>query len=197
MDRIQLVFGTGNLHKVQEVKSILAQEWLQIVSSKEVGYTKDVEETGTTMRANASLKSQAIYQDLGGNVFSEDSGLEVISLGMAPGVISARYAGPQRSHADNIDKLLSELKPGMDRTARFRSVISLIWEGKESHFEGVVNGRIAHSRRGDGGFGYDPVFIPYGYDESFAELPDSVKNSVSHRYRAIARMKRWLLELRK
>jgi len=192
MNPIKLIFATGNAHKLEEVRDILDQSWLNLVSLNEVDFHDDIEETGTTLEENASIKAQAIFKAIGGNVFAEDTGLEVISLGMKPGVITARYAGPQRNADDNMDKLIAELETKQDRTARFRTVISLIWEGQEYQFEGLVNGQIAHQKRGEQGFGYDPIFIPYGYSESFAQLDKVVKNSISHRYRAVSRMKSWL-----
>ena len=195
MQNTTLVFATGNAHKLEEVRSILNQSWLRLKSLKELDFHDDIKETGHTLAANATIKSQAIYKTVGGNIFSEDTGLEVIALGMQPGVITARYAGPQRSADDNMAKLLSELVGVSDRTARFRTVISLIWDGKEYLFEGIVNGQIALEKRGGQGFGYDPIFIPYGYEQSFAELDKAEKNSISHRYRAVSRMKSWLEKL--
>ncbi len=192
MEKTTLVFATSNTHKLEEVKAILDQSWLSLKSLKELDFHDDIEETGATLEANATIKSQAILGALGGNVFSEDTGLEVMALGMQPGVITARYAGPQRNANDNMDKLLQELEGASDRTARFRTVISLVWEGKEYLFEGIVNGQIAQEKRGGQGFGYDPIFIPFGYEQSFAELDKAEKNTISHRYRAVSRMKKWL-----
>jgi len=189
---VELLFATGNLHKLNEAHQILDQSWLRLRSLKEVDFHDEIEETGDTLSANASIKSQAIYKAIGGNVFAEDTGLEVMALGMQPGVITARYAGPQRSADDNMAKLLAALEGSADRTARFRTVVSLIWDGQEYLFEGLVNGVIASAKRGGAGFGYDPIFIPFGHERSFAELDASIKNGISHRYRAISRMKKWL-----
>ena len=190
---LDLIFATGNNHKSKEVAQILKQDWLQIKSLKDVDWVGDIEETGDTLSQNALIKAQAVYDKLGGSVFSEDTGLEVMSLGMAPGVHTARYAGPSKDAQLNMQKLISELADGKARTARFRTVVALIWEGEEYLFEGLVNGTIAHTREGDKGFGYDPVFIPYGYDRTFAEMGDSEKNAISHRYRAMMGLKKFLI----
>jgi len=188
----ELIFATHNDHKAQEVREILSQDWLHIKTLKEISFNEEIEETGMTLEENASIKSWAIHKAIGGNVFSDDSGLEVMSLGMAPGVHTARYAGEGRDSLQNMKKLLTELKPGLDRSARFRAVVSLIWEGKEYQYEGYVNGTISLQMSGTEGFGYDPVFIPYGYDKTFSELPSTIKNSISHRYRSVFQMRRFL-----
>lgn len=187
-----LIFATSNAHKLEEVTAILDNQLIELKSLKDIGYNQEIEETGSTLSENATIKSKTIFESIGGNVFSEDTGLEVMSLGMAPGVITARYAGPQRNAEDNMNKLLEELEDGRDRTARFKTVLSLIWEGEEYLFEGIVNGTIATKKKGDTGFGYDPIFIPFGHEKTFAELPAATKNSISHRYRAVMQMKSWL-----
>ncbi len=187
-----LIFATSNAHKLEEVTTILDNKLIELKSLKDIGYDQEIEETGATLSANATIKSKTIFDTTGANVFSEDTGLEVMSLGMAPGVITARYAGPQRNADDNMAKLLEALSDGRDRTARFKTVLSLIWKGEEYLFEGIVNGTIATEKRGGTGFGYDPIFIPYGYDKTFAELTIATKNSISHRYRAVMQMKSWL-----
>jgi len=189
---IELIFATGNAHKLTEVTDILDQDWLQIQSLKDMGFTEDIAETGDSLSANARIKSQTIYKSYNKNVFSEDTGLEVMALGMAPGIYTARYAGPDRDAGANMDRLLEALSSSTDRTARFRTVVSLIWEGTEYQFEGIVNGTIAREKKGSGGFGYDPIFIPYGYEQSFAELDKPIKNAISHRYRAMMGLKKWL-----
>lgn len=196
-NKVELVFATNNKHKVEEVALILDHPWLQIKTLSEIGFSEDIEETGTTLTANASIKSQTIYQQIGTAVFSEDTGLEVMALGMEPGVHTARYAGEGRSAEANMAKLLAELKSFSDRTARFRTIVSLIWDGKEYFFEGIVNGSIAYEVSGKQGFGYDPIFIPYGYNQSFAELEPHIKNEISHRYRAMQGLKRFLEERRR
>lgn len=188
----KFIFATGNQHKLDEVSAMLAQHWLQLVSLKELGFTEDIAETGSTLSENALIKARLIAERYQGSpVFSEDTGLEVMALGMAPGVYTARYAGDAKDAQANMDKLLREVQ-GKDRTARFRTVVALCWKDKEYLFEGWVNGKIAHEKSGGGGFGYDPVFIPYGHEKSFAELPAEIKNSISHRYRAMMRMKKFL-----
>ena len=196
MDKVDLIFATGNAHKVKEVSRMINHSWLSFKSLKDIGYTTDIVEDGLTLKANAAIKARTIHKETGANVFSEDTGLEVIALGMEPGVHTARYAGEERSADKNMDKLLSNLKPHDDRSARFRTYICLIWEGEEHYFEGIVNGQIGYSQRGDEGFGYDPVFCPYGYEQSFAQLDPSVKNSISHRYRAVMGMKRFFDNLK-
>lgn len=195
-NKIDLIFATGNQNKVEEMSHILDQDKLDIKSLKDIGYTQDIAETGLTLKANAIIKAKTIHEYAGKNVFSEDTGLEVISLGMAPGVHTARYSG-ERSPTKNMEKLLNSLTsvdgdPVVKRMARFRTVICLIWEGKDYTFEGLVNGSIANTPSGEGGFGYDPVFIPYGFDESFAVLDPIIKNSLSHRFRAAMGMKKFL-----
>lgn len=193
MNRVEVIFATGNQHKLEEVSAILDQDWMQIVSLKAIGFQEDIEETGHTLQENALIKARHIARLYPGRpVFSEDTGLEVMALGGLPGVHTAQYAGPQRSATDNMEKLLTALRAGQDRTARFRTVIAWIANGREYLFEGWVNGRIALKRGGEGGFGYDPIFIPFGNTKTFAELPADYKNGISHRYRALMRMKRFL-----
>lgn len=189
---MELIFATHNKHKAEEVHEILGIDGLKITTLEDLGYTNDIEETGFTLSENALIKSKTIYEEYGGHVFSEDTGLEVMALDMAPGVHTARYAGEGRDAGANMDKLLAALGNGMDRTARFRTVVSLIWEGKEYFFSGIVNGTIAYEKSGEAGFGYDPIFIPYGHMKTFAELASDVKNGISHRYRAISGMQRYL-----
>lgn len=195
LSKIDLIFATGNPHKVQEMSHILNQERLHIQSLADIGFTQDIPETGLTLQANAIIKAQTIHRQTGQNVFSEDTGLEVMSIGMLPGVDTAHYAG-DRSPDKNMTKLLQEIAkvegdPVTKRLARFRTVICLIWEGEQYTFEGLVNGRIATDQSGHEGFGYDPIFIPYGYDKTFAELDAHIKNGISHRYRAAMGMKRF------
>lgn len=194
MATLDLIFATGNNHKSKEVSQILNQAWLQIKSLKDIGWERDIEETGDTLSENALIKARAVFAQQGGRVFSEDTGLEVMSLGMAPGVHTARYAGPSRDAQLNMGKLISELSGGKSRTARFRTVVALIWEGEEYLFEGLVNGSIAMETRGEQGFGYDPIFIPFGHDTTFAEMGDQEKNMISHRYRAMMGLKKFLAQ---
>jgi XTP/dITP diphosphohydrolase len=189
MEKINLIFATHNDHKHQEVLEILGNGQFNVQNLKQIGFYDEIEETGITLEENALIKARAIYQKTGLDVFSDDSGLEVEALDMLPGVNTARYAGPQKNADDNMDKLLDELKQKKNRNARFRAVVALIWEGKEHLFEGIVNGQIAMKKSGRDGFGYDPIFIPEGFDKSFAELSAAIKNTMSHRYNSMDLLK--------
>lgn len=187
-----LIFATSNAHKAQEVSQILNQENLEFKTLQDIKYNSEIEETGQTLTENALIKARTIHELTGENVFADDSGLEVWALNMAPGVHTARYAGEHKNAGDNMDKLLSALKGKENRKARFRAVIALIWGGQEELFEGIVNGEIALTKSGEGGFGYDPVFIPENYSVSFAHLSDEIKNTISHRFKAVNAMKNFL-----
>lgn len=185
---MKIVFVTNNQHKLDEIKNILGQEF-NIVSLNDIGCRDDIPETGDTLEENASQKSNYISSRYALDCFADDTGLEVDALGGQPGVHSARYAEETDHDSQaNMAKLLDKLGNNNNRKARFRTVISLIVHGKEYRFEGIVEGRIAHQPRGVRGFGYDPVFIPDGYDKSFAELGDEVKNQISHRARAVRKL---------
>ena len=160
----------------------------ELISLNEIGCTDDIPETADTLEGNASQKARYIFEKYGVNCFADDTGLEVEALGMAPGVYSARYAGPQRSSDDNMQKLLFELREIKNRKARFRTAISLIINGKETLFEGIVEGNILTEGKGEKGFGYDPIFQPLGYEQSFAEMALTEKNEISHRGRAVAKL---------
>ncbi|MCE1199240.1 MAG: non-canonical purine NTP diphosphatase [Marinilabiliales bacterium] len=188
----QLVFATNNAHKLRELGEILRGEFV-LRSLNDIECFEEIPETGNTLEENASQKSHFIFDRFGIDCFSDDSGLEVLALDNAPGVHSARYAGEGRNSDDNVSKLLREMEGITDRRACFRCVISLILEGKEYLFDGRVDGVILHERHGDGGFGYDPVFRPDGYDQSFAEMEASLKNSMSHRGRAVQKLVDFLL----
>ncbi|WP_183575913.1 non-canonical purine NTP diphosphatase [Mucilaginibacter sp. X5P1] len=183
----QLVFATNNAHKLEEVADKVAGK-VKLLSLNDIGCHNDIAETGTTFQANASIKSYYIYQKYNLNCFGDDSGLEINALNGEPGVYSARYAGEYGNHQANMDKVLEKLKDETDRSARFRTVISLIWEDKEYFFEGTVNGSIRHERSGTAGFGYDPIFQPDGYDITFAEMSLTEKNSISHRAIAVGKL---------
>lgn len=184
-----LILASNNPHKVEEINKMIPAAWnLNIKSLKDIGFIDDIEETANTLEGNAFIKSNYIYKKLHCNVFSEDTGLEVEALNGAPGVFTARYGGPEKDADQNMNKLLKELHNKTNRKARFRTIISLIWNGVETQFEGIVEGRISEIRRGIGGFGYDPIFLPNGYDQSFAELPSEVKNEMSHRARATTKL---------
>lgn len=187
---MKLVFATNNRHKIEEVKAILGDRF-ELVSLAEIGCTEDIPETAETFKGNALMKARYVREHYGTDCFADDTGLEVDALGGAPGVHSARYAGNHDSEA-NIDKLLRELEKYSDRKARFRTVIALILDGEEYLFEGKVEGTIAKERMGEGGFGYDPVFVPDGYSQSFAQLGMEIKNSISHRGRAVAELCKFL-----
>ncbi len=179
-----LILATHNQNKVLELRAILNNDQFLLRSLKDIGYDQDIPETGVTLHENASIKAETIFYELGLNVLAEDTGLEVYSLDNEPGVYSARYAGSEANAAKNMSKLLQRLDTKDDRRARFRTVMALIMDGERFFFEGMVEGEIATSPRGSNGFGYDPVFIPEGFDKTFGELDLSVKLSLSHRSRA-------------
>ncbi len=196
---MKIVFATNNQHKLRELREILGDQF-EILSLADIGCHEDIPETGNTLEANAHQKAEYVFDHYHIDCFADDTGLEVDALGGAPGVHSARYAeGTDHNSEANMDKLLRELGNNTNRQARFRTVISLIqMEGgnpvcsREYQFEGSVEGRIGHERHGNGGFGYDPLFIPEGYDKSFAELGEEVKNQISHRARAVKKLAEWL-----
>ncbi len=188
----QLIFATANTHKLEEVGKVIDHSKFELVNLKDVGITEDIEETGDTLEANALIKARYVVERTKSNVFSEDTGLEVDTLGGDPGVITARYAGPQKDAHDNMDLLIKNLEGKEDRSAQFRAVIALIIDGQEVLFEGIVRGSIAKEKSGVEGFGYDPIFIPEGYDKTFAELPDEIKLGMSHRTRAVNKMVEFL-----
>jgi XTP/dITP diphosphohydrolase len=189
----KLVFGTSNPNKLVELRA-LTPESIQLVSMAELGITDDLPETQDTIQGNAIQKVDALYKQIQTNAFAEDTGLEVDALDGAPGVYTARYAGPERSPEANMDLLLRNLKDKENRGAQFRTVIAMIWAGETHTFEGIVRGKIAEEKSGDGGFGYDPIFIPEGYDQTFAQLSSAIKNEISHRGRAVQKMLAFLEE---
>ena len=180
---MKLIFATNNQHKVEEIQAAIGRE-LEVISLQQAGIDIDIPEPHDTLEANASEKSQTIHRLTNQHCFSEDTGLEVEALNGEPGVKSARYAGEDKAFDKNIEKLLSRLGNGENRKARFRTVISLIWEGKEWLFEGICEGAITREPAGVGGFGYDPVFIPTGSDRTFAQMTMAEKNAISHRKKA-------------
>ncbi len=188
-----IIFATNNQNKVEEVRAVLGKGF-NIVTLKEAGIDIDIPEPFDTLAANASQKSKTIFDITRQNCFSEDTGLEVDALNGEPGVKSARYAGEGRSFDDNIDKLLGRLQDADSRLARFRTVISLILDGKEYFFEGICPGRIIMERKGNNGFGYDPVFVPDGSDKTFAEMDMAQKNKFSHRKKAMEKLISFLSE---
>lgn len=191
---MKLIFATNNQHKADEIRSVLKGP-VELITLKEAGIDIDIPEPYETLEENARTKSTTIYEMTGTDCFSEDTGLEVDALGGEPGVKSARYAGEGRSFDANIEKLLSKLEGIEDRRARFRTVISLLINGQETLFEGVCEGRIITEKRGNNGFGYDPVFIPEGADLSFAEMDMAGKNRYSHRKKATEKLVAFLNSL--
>lgn len=189
----KLVFATHNAHKVDEVRAILPAS-VELVGLAALGCHDEIPETGETLRDNALQKVQYIHDRFGVDCFADDTGLEVEALDGAPGVYSARYAGEPADFAKNRAKLLSALAGISNRRAQFRTVVSLILNDKTYFFEGIVTGRIIAEERGVGGFGYDSVFVPDGYDKTFAELPAAVKNSISHRARAMEQLNNFLAQ---
>lgn len=184
---MKIVFATHNAHKVSEVQAVLGSEY-QLVTATEAGITEEIPETQPTIEGNALQKARYVYEHTGLNCFADDTGLEVEALHGAPGVYSARYAGEHVSYADNNVLLLKNLAGCENRKARFRTVIALIVDGKEYLFEGRVGGTIATEPRGEGGFGYDPLFVPEGSQLTFAEMSSEAKNKISHRGRAVAKL---------
>jgi len=183
----QLVFATNNAHKLEEVAAKIEGR-IQLLSLNDINCTDDIAETGLTFRENASIKSNYIYNKYRLNCFGDDSGLEIDALNGEPGVYSARYAGAHGNHAANIAKVLENMRSATNRTARFRTVISLVWKGDEHFFEGTVEGSIRAAASGTAGFGYDPIFQPDGYNITFAEMSLAEKNSISHRAKAVEKL---------
>jgi XTP/dITP diphosphohydrolase len=181
---MNLVFATNNLHKLTEVQEMTGSI-ISLKSLDDIGCAEDIPETGETLDKNALQKAEYVHSKFKVDVFADDTGLEVEALNGAPGVYSARYAGPERNSENNIKKLLLELKGKENRKARFKTVISLIMSNEVFQFEGVVNGVITETASGLSGFGYDPVFVPDGFDETFAEMSAAQKNEISHRGRAM------------
>ena len=185
--KTKLCFATNNAHKLEEIQAILGDSF-ELLSLKDINCTKELPETGNTLEANSLQKAQYLYDHYQVNCFADDSGLEVHALGGEPGVDSAHYAGPQRSHSDNINLLLKNLTDETDRSAQFRTVITLIQNGKVSQFEGSIKGQIISELRGSEGFGYDPIFIPEGYTTTFAEMSLAEKGKISHRAKAFGKL---------
>jgi XTP/dITP diphosphohydrolase len=183
----QLVFATNNRHKLEEVAAKINGDIL-LLTLEDIGCKEDIEETGSTFEENASIKSRYVYNKYHLNCFGDDSGLIIDALDGEPGVYSARYAGEHGNHAANITKVLENLKGAENRKARFKTVISLMWNGNEHFFDGTVEGTIRHQTVGNGGFGYDPIFQPDGYNITFAEMSMEAKNKISHRAKAMEKL---------
>ena len=191
---MELVFATNNAHKLEEVRQILGDRF-KVLSLNDINCHDDIPETGDTFQDNALQKARYVKEHYGYDCFADDTGLEVKALGGAPGVHSARYAGDHDSEA-NMTKLLHELEKKSDRSAQFRTVVALILNGQEVLFEGIVTGKIAQERHyGDGGFGYDPIFVPDGYTETFSQMSSQGKNLISHRGRAVRKLAEYLRQL--
>jgi len=190
----RLVFATNNAHKLEEIRQIIPEHY-EVRSLNDIGCEADIPETGTTLEANAAQKSFYIWENYAINCFADDTGLEIEALNNEPGVYSARYAGEERSALANMKKVLMLMEHQSNRKARFRTVISLILEGVEHQFEGVVKGTISTQMTGSSGFGYDPIFVPDGFSRSFAEMSSAEKNQVSHRGRAVEKLIRFLQNL--
>ncbi len=188
---MKLVFATNNKHKLDEVRAIVGGEF-EILSLNDIGCYDEIPETADTLQGNALIKARYIHEKYNVDCFADDTGLEVDVLDGAPGVYSARYAGEECCSEANMQKLLHNLTGKNNRNAQFRTVIALIIKGEEKLFNGIVKGTIAEEKKGDSGFGYDPIFIPEGYYESFAQMSSEAKNSISHRYRATRELGNYL-----
>jgi len=188
----KIVFATGNPNKLKEIKSAINS--FEIVGLKDLGITEEIPETGDTLKKNALQKAKYVYDKTGLDCFSDDTGLEIEAINNRPGVYSAMYAGSDCNAEDNMRKVLEELGETTNRTAQFKTIISLILQGKEYFFEGVVKGEILKDKTGKDGFGYDPIFRPLGYKESFAEMSIAQKNEISHRGLAVKKLVEFLAE---
>lgn len=188
----KLVFATNNAHKLREVRVMLEGE-ITVLSLADIGCSETIPETADTLQGNALIKARYIKTHYGYDCFADDTGLQVVQLGGRPGVYSARYAGEECDPEKNMQKLLGELEGIDDRRASFITVVALIQGEEEKIFEGEVKGRILEEKQGSEGFGYDPLFVPDGYEESFAQLGEETKNHISHRARAMQKMKEYLL----
>ncbi|NDV65460.1 non-canonical purine NTP diphosphatase [Bacteroides sp. 224] len=191
---MKLVFATNNQHKLEEVAAILGDS-IELLSLKDINCDVDIPETADTLEGNALLKAQYIYNNYGLDAFADDTGLEIEALNNEPGVYSARYAGEDKSAQANMLKVLDKLQGKENRKAQFRTAISLILDGKEYLFEGIIRGKIIEEKRGEAGFGYDPIFMPDGYDKTFAELGNDIKNDISHRALAVKKLNKFFNSL--
>ena len=190
---MKLVFATNNKHKLEEVRAIVGDR-VEILSLNDIDCHDDIPETADTLQGNALIKARYIHEKYNVDCFADDTGLEVEALGGAPGVYSARYAGEECDSQANMHKLLENLTGENNRNAQFRTVIALIIKGEEKLFNGIVKGKISREKMGNSGFGYDPIFIPEGFSQSFAQMSSEMKNSISHRYRATEQLSNYLKE---
>lgn len=184
---IKLVFATNNENKIKEINALLTNS-IKLLSLKDIGCYEDIPETANTIEGNAIMKAKYVYEKYGYNCFADDTGLEIKSLNGEPGVYSARYAGEEKNANKNMDKVLQKLVPFSDRAAQFKTVVALVINGKINTFEGIIEGKITSEKHGKDGFGYDPIFKPNGYKITFAEMPLSEKNNISHRGRAVKKL---------
>jgi len=191
---ISIVFATGNQNKVKEVNELL-DDGIEIASLKSIGCDEDIPETQPTIEGNALQKARYVVDNYKVDCFAEDTGLEIEALNGEPGVFSARYAGEQRDSEANMALVLEQLKDQTNRKAHFKTVVALSLNGKEYLFEGIAKGEISTKKKGEKGFGYDPIFIPEGYDKSFAQMSSVEKNAISHRGKAINKLKKFLNEI--
>lgn len=190
---MKLVFATNNKHKLEEVRAIIGDR-VEILSLNDIDCHDDIPETADTLQGNALIKARYIHEKYNVDCFADDTGLEVEALDGAPGVYSARYAGEECDSQSNMHKLLENLTGENNRNAQFRTVIALIIKGEEKLFNGIVKGEISREKMGNSGFGYDPIFIPEGFSQSFAQMSSEMKNSISHRYRATEQLSNYLKE---
>ena len=178
------IFATNNKHKLEEIQQIVGDK-LSILSLQDMNFREDIPENEPTIEGNALYKARFIYNRFGKDCFADDTGLEVVALNGEPGVLSARYAGEEKNYQSNNELLLKNLNPFPNKSARFKTVIACVLEGREYVFEGIIEGTIVNEPKGKNGFGYDPIFQPSGYQQTFAELSEEVKNRISHRARAM------------
>lgn len=190
----ELVIASNNKGKINEIRSLIND--INLLSLADINYTQEIPEPFDSFDENAFTKAQTIFEFCGKNVFADDSGLCVSALNNAPGAISAHYSG-ERNDEKNVDVVLQKLQGSEDRSAHYIAVICLIWDEETYFFEGICNGKIADARQGSGGFGYDPIFIPEGYDKTFGELPAEIKNEISHRGKAVRKMVAFIKEHQK
>ena len=190
---MRIVFATNNQHKLDEIKKISTGQ-LEILSLSDINCHEEIPETGDTLKENALIKAHFVKKKFDMDCFADDTGLEVEALENAPGIHSSRYAGPDCDPEDNMQKLLQELQNKTNRKAQFRTVIALLLKGEVHYFEGIIRGEIIHQKKGTNGFGYDPIFKPKGYDRTFGELSEDIKNSLSHRSIATKKLVAFLLQ---
>lgn len=191
---MKLCFATNNVHKLEEIQALLGDHF-SLIALNEIGCTEEIPETRDTIEGNSLQKAEYIWENFSINCFADDTGLEVETLNGEPGVLSARYAGPQRSADDNMNLLIEKLTPYTNRNARFKTVITLVIGGQYHQFEGAVAGTIISEKRGAQGFGYDPIFLPHGHDRTFAEMTMEEKSKLSHRAIAFSRLVNFLKEI--